>query len=190
MVYACFLMKIYTKTGDDGTTGLQGGTRVGKSNPRIIAYGTVDELNSNLGVVLSENTDEQVKQILTQIQNELFILGSDLSNPDSNDSSNRISKEMIKHLEDNIDEFEKELKPLTNFILPGGAKIAALIHQARTVARRAEICVVELQKTQKINNFCLQYLNRLSDLLFVLGRIMNKRNNSEDVIWKPKKDTL
>jgi cob(I)alamin adenosyltransferase len=183
-------MKIYTKTGDDGTTGLQGGIRVDKSNPRIIAYGTVDELNSNLGVVLSENTDEQIKQILTQIQNELFILGSDLSNPDNNDTSNRISQERIKHLEDIIDELEKEVKPLTNFILPGGTKIAALIHQARTVARRAEICVVELQKTQKINNFCLQYLNRLSDLLFVLGRVMNKRNNSEDVIWKPKKDTL
>ncbi len=183
-------MKIYTKTGDDGTTGLQGGTRISKTNPRIIAYGTVDELNSNLGVVLSENTDEQIKQVLTQIQNELFVLGADLSNPDNNNKTNRISSEMIKNLESYIDEFENELNPLTNFILPGGIKIAALIHQARTVARRAEICVVELQKTQKINNLCLQYLNRLSDLLFVLGRVLNKRNDSEDVIWKPKKDTL
>lgn len=183
-------MKIYTKTGDDGTTGLQGGIRISKSNPRIIAYGTVDELNSNLGVVLSENSDDQLKQVLTKIQNELFVLGSDLSNININDNSNRISSNMVNQLEDTIDEFEKELKQITNFILPGGVKIAALLHQSRTVARRAETCVVELQKTEKINNLCLQYLNRLSDLLFVLGRVMNKRNNSEDVIWKPKKDTL
>ncbi len=190
MGYQSFLMKIYTKTGDDGTTGLQGGSRVSKSNPRIIAYGTVDELNANLGVVLSENTDEQLKNILTKIQNDLFVLGADLSNPNMSDNSNRIVPTMIEYLENSIDEFEKELLPLTNFILPGGVKIAALIHQSRTVARRGESCVVELQKSEKINPLSIQYLNRLSDFLFVLGRIANKRNNSKDVIWKPKKDTL
>lgn len=183
-------MKIYTKSGDDGTTGLQGNRRVSKTNPRIIAYGMVDELNSHLGVILAEKIDEEFRILLNRIQNELFILGSDLSNPDLNDNSNRITEKMIENLETIIDKYDNELKPLTNFILPGGFKPAAQIHLARTVARRAEIKVIEITENDNINRICIKYLNRLSDLFFVLGRVLNKRNNVSDVIWNPKKDTL
>ncbi len=178
-------MKIYTKTGDDGTTGLQGGKRISKSSNRISAYGAVDEVNSILGIVLSHNIDKDLLQLLTKIQNDLFVAGSDLSKPDLSDESNRITYEMIKFLEAKIDEFEKELGPLTNFILPGGDHVASLIHYTRTITRRAEIQVVTLSKDEKINDYCIMYLNRLSDLLFVLGRLVNKRNKIPDIIWKP-----
>ena len=178
-------MKIYTKTGDDGTTGLQGGKRISKSSNRISAYGSVDEINSILGIVLSHNIDKDLLQLLTKIQNDLFVAGSDLSKPDLSDESNRITNVMIEFLEAKIDEFEKELEPLTNFILPGGNHAASLIHYARTITRRAEIQVVTLSKDEKINDYCIKYLNRLSDLLFVLGRLVNKRNKIPDIIWKP-----
>jgi len=178
-------LKIYTKTGDDGTTGLQGGKRVSKSSKRISAYGSVDEINSILGIVLSHNIDKDLIQLLTKIQNDLFVAGSDLSKPDLSDESNRITYVMIEFLEAKIDEFEKELGPLTNFILPGGNQVASLIHYARTITRRTEIQVVTLSKDEKINDYCIKYLNRLSDLLFVLGRLVNKRNKIPDVIWKP-----
>lgn len=178
-------MKIYTKTGDDGTTGLQGGKRVSKSDLRIIAYGTVDEANSSLGVVLSHNIDADIKELLTRIQNELFIAGSDLSNPDLEKPNNRIAEQMVENLEKNIDKFEAELSPLTNFILPGGHQIAAHLHMARTIVRRAETNVVALAKDEQINTHCQKYLNRLSDLLFVLARVANKRNGTSDIVWKP-----
>jgi len=178
-------LKIYTKTGDDGTTGLQGGKRISKSSNRISAYGSVDEINSILGIVLSHNIDKDLLQLLTKIQNDLFVAGSDLSKPDLSDESNRITNVMIEFLEAKIDEFEKELGPLTNFILPGGNHAASLIHYARTITRRAEIQVVTLSKDEKINDYCIKYLNRLSDLLFVLGRLVNKRNKIPDIIWKP-----
>jgi len=178
-------LKIYTKTGDDGTTGLQGGKRISKSCNRISAYGSVDEINSILGIVLSHNIDKDLLQLLTKIQNDLFVAGSDLSKPDLSDESNRITNVMIEFLEAKIDEFEKELEPLTNFILPGGNHAASLIHYARTITRRAEIQVVTLSKDEKINDYCIKYLNRLSDLLFVLGRLVNKRNKIPDIIWKP-----
>ncbi len=178
-------MKIYTKTGDDGTTGLQGGKRISKSSNRISAYGSVDEINSILGIVLSHNIDKDLLQLLTKIQNDLFVAGSDLSKPDLSDESNRITNVMIEFLEAKIDEFEKELEPLTNFILPGGNHAASLIHYARTITRRAEIQVVTLSKDEKINDYCIKYLNRLSDLFFVLGRLVNKRNKIPDIIWKP-----
>jgi len=178
-------LKIYTKTGDDGTTGLQGGKRISKSSNRISAYGSVDEINSILGIVLSHNIDKDLLQLLTKIQNDLFVAGSDLSKPDLSDESNRITNVMIEFLEAKIDEFEKELEPLTNFILPGGNHAASLIHYARTITRRAEIQVVTLSKDEKINDYCIKYLNRLSDLLFVLGRLVNKRNKIPDIIWKP-----
>ncbi|MDG7054864.1 MAG: cob(I)yrinic acid a,c-diamide adenosyltransferase [Nitrososphaerota archaeon] len=183
-------MKIYTKTGDAGDTGLQGGKRISKFSDRIRSYGNVDEVNSVLGLVLSHKIDQDVEELLKKIQNELFVLGSDLSNPDMDDKRNRISKNMIEELEKKIDEYEKELPSLSNFILPGGANSASLVHLARTVTRRAEISVVLLSKTEKINTECQVYLNRLSDLLFVIARVLNKRSKTPDIIWEPKKDTL
>ena len=178
-------MKIYTKTGDDGNTGLQGDFRISKSHPRIIAYGTVDEVNAAIGVVLTNTLDEDVSQLLNQIQNDLFLLGSDLSNQNLNDLKNRVTLEMIEKLEESIDIFESELPPITNFILPGGNVAASQIHQVRTIVRRAETLVVKLSDKDEINSNCIKYLNRLSDLMFVMGRLINKRNGVEDIIWKP-----
>lgn len=178
-------MKIYTKTGDDGTTGLQGGRRVQKSDLRIQAYGAVDEINSVLGIILTHNLDSDVKDLLLQIQNELFVAGSDLSNPDLSNQKNRITEAMITNLEEHIDRFEAELTPLTNFILPGGHQVAAFLHLARTTARRAETIIVELAQKDQINTLCQKYLNRLSDLFFVMARLVNKRTGTPDIIWKP-----
>ena len=178
-------MKIYTKTGDDGNTGLQGDFRIAKSHPRIIAYGTVDEANAAIGVVLTNELDEDISKVLSKIQNELFLLGSDLSNQNLNDLKNRISLEMVENLEETIDKFELELPPITNFILPGGNVAAAQIHQVRTIIRRAETLVVQLSDKDEINSNCIKYLNRLSDLMFVMGRLINKRKGIEDIIWKP-----
>jgi len=178
-------MKIYTKTGDDGNTGLQGNFRITKSHPRIMAYGTVDEANAAIGIVLTNVLDDDVSQLLSQIQNDLFLLGSDLSNQNLNDLKNRVSLEMIEKLEKSIDLFELELSPLTNFILPGGNLAAAQTHQVRTIVRRAETLVVKLSDKDEINSNCIKYLNRLSDLMFVLGRLINKRKGIEDILWKP-----
>ena len=178
-------MKIYTKTGDDGNTGLQGDFRIAKSHPRILAYGTVDEANAMIGIVLSNVLDDDVREVLNMIQNELFLLGSDLSNQNLNDLKNRISLDMVEKLEKIIDKFELELPPITNFILPGGNVAAAQIHQVRTIVRRAETRVVQLSDKDEINSNCIKYLNRLSDLMFVMGRLINKRNSIEDIIWKP-----
>ena len=177
-------MKIYTKTGDDGNTGLQGNYRISKSHPRIISYGTVDEANAALGIVLTNSLDEDVIEILTQIQNDLFLVGADLSNPNLNDMKNRISLDMVEKLEQYIDKFESELPPLTNFILPGGDPSAAQLHYVRTVVRRAETQTVQLSEKDEINSNCIKYLNRLSDLFFVMGRLINKRKNREDIPWK------
>ena len=178
-------MKIYTKTGDDGSTGLQGNLRIDKSHPRIISYGTIDEANASLGIVLTNPLDVDITKLLTEIQNDLFLVGSDLSNPNLNDLKNRVSLEMITNLELNIDKFELELAPLTNFILPGGDIAAAQLHYVRTIVRRAETLVVKLSEKDEINSNCIKYLNRLSDLFFVLCRLINKRKNKEDVLWKP-----
>ena len=177
-------MKIYTKTGDDGTTGLQSNSRVKKSHPRIIAYGTIDEANAILGIALSYELDEDIAVLLNLIQNELFIIGSDLSNPNLKVEKNRVTSEMIYNLEKNIDKYEEELSPLTNFILPGGNIIASQFHHIRTVIRRAETCIVLLNEQEKINSNCIKYVNRLSDLFFVLGRVLNKRSGQNDIIWK------
>lgn len=178
------LLKIYTKTGDDGSTGLQGNFRIDKSHPRIISYGTIDEANAALGIVLSNSLDEDITEILTQIQNDLFLVGADLSNPNLNDVKNRVSLEMVKKLELHIDKFESELPPLTNFILPGGHVSAAQLHHVRAVVRRAETQTVVLSEKDEINSNCIRYLNRLSDLFFVMGRLINKRKNIKDVSWK------
>jgi len=177
-------LKIYTKTGDDGSTGLQGNYRIDKSHPRIISYGTIDEANAALGIVLTHSLDDDVVCILSQIQNDLFVVGADLSNTNLNDSKNRVSLEMIGNLESHIDKFESELPPLTNFILPGGDVSAAQLHHVRTVVRRAETQTVLLSEKDEINSNCIKYLNRLSDLFFVMGRLINKRKNVPDIPWK------
>jgi cob(I)alamin adenosyltransferase len=173
-------MKIYTKTGDDGTTGLQGGKRISKSNIRIQAYGAVDELNASIGLILSSKIDAELEELLKSIQNDLFVVGSDLSS-----NENRVTSEMVINIEKNIDRLENELPPITNFILPGGHEIASLIHVSRTIARRAETQVISLDESGIVNEECKKYLNRLSDLFFVLARIVNKKNDFEDIIWKP-----
>jgi len=178
-------MKIYTKTGDDGNTGLQGNLRISKSHPRIISYGTVDEANAALGIVLANSLDDDIVKILTEIQNDLFLVGADLSNSNLNDMKNRVSLDKIEKLEQYIDQFESELPPLTNFILPGGDISAAQLHYVRTVVRRAETLVVQLSEKDEINANCIKYLNRLSDLFFVIGRLINKRKNNPDILWKP-----
>lgn len=177
-------MKIYTKTGDNGTTGLQGNLRVSKSNPRIIAYGAIDETNALLGIIQSYEIDVDVATLLNLIQNELFIIGADLSNPKLEDKKNRVTTNMILNLEKNIDKYESELTPLTNFILPGGTILASQLHHIRTVTRRAETFIIMLSEEEKINDNCIKYVNRLSDLFFVLGRVLNKRSGKKDIIWK------
>ena len=177
-------MKIYTKTGDDGNTGLQGNLRISKSHPRIISYGTIDEANAALGVVLVNSLDEDVTTILTEIQNELFLVGADLSNPNLNDVKNRVTLDMVEKLEQHIDKFESELTPLTNFILPGGDVAAAQLHYVRTIVRRAETQVVQLSEKDEINSNCIKYLNRLSDLFFVTSRLINKRKDKKDILWE------
>ena len=177
-------MKIYTKTGDDGTTGLQGNSRILKSNPRIIAYGTIDEINASLGMVLAGEVDPDIRKILTKIQNDLFVVGADLSNPDLLQTENRATSNMVTSIEKSIDDFESELSPLTNFILPGGDMTASQLQFVRTIVRRSETCIVLLKELEEINENCMKYVNRLSDLLFVLGRVINKRKGRNDIIWK------
>ncbi|MDH3501692.1 MAG: cob(I)yrinic acid a,c-diamide adenosyltransferase [Nitrosopumilus sp.] len=178
------LLKIYTKTGDDGTTGLQGKIRVLKSDPRIMAYGAVDEANASLGVALSYNLDDELIQSITSLQNELFVVGADLSNPHLENTKNRVTSQMVENLEKAIDRFESQLEPLQNFILPGGDIAASQIHLTRAIIRRAESYTVALKQTEEINENCIKFLNRFSDLLFVLARIINKRKGKKDIIWK------
>ncbi|CUR51864.1 Cob(I)yrinic acid a,c-diamide adenosyltransferase [Nitrosotalea devaniterrae] len=177
-------MKIYTKTGDDGTTGLIGNKRVKKSSPRIASYGMVDELNAAIGIILSSKLGKDITNLLTKIQNDLFVVGADLANPNMKSKSNRVTSEMITYLEKEIDRLEEKLSPITYFILPGGDLVASQIHLARAICRRAETNMVNLSEVDKINNLCLIYMNRLSDLLFVLARTINKRKKISDVAWK------
>ena len=177
-------MKIYTKTGDDGKTSLFDNSRVWKSHERIVSYGAIDELNSAVGIAISMDLDHQLKEILVRIQNELFIVGSDLANPNMSDTKIRTSENMILSLENDIDTFESELSELTNFILPGGTLMSSILHLSRTIARRAETHVIALSQKEEINKIAIVYLNRLSDLLFVLARVLNKRKNIDDIVWK------
>jgi cob(I)alamin adenosyltransferase len=179
-------MKIYTKTGDKGDTSLFGGQRVPKDAMRIEAYGTVDELNSVLGIVLAENTSDRIAEILTSIQNHLFILGADLATPRSSDSKSikRVQAKDAHALEKVIDALELCLKPLRSFVLPGGSPVAARIHFARTICRRAERAVVRLSRNEDIGESITIYLNRLSDLLFVLARYANHVAGVQETKWK------
>ena len=185
------LNKIYTRTGDDGTTGLVDGSRLAKNSPRMAAIGDVDELNSSLGSAICEITDETLIRTLRVIQNDLFDLGADLASPAAEEDDFapsqmvlRIVPSQVERLEKEIDAANAELDPLTSFILPGGSKAAAAIHCARAIARRAERTCVAAAREMAINPQALAYINRLSDYLFVLGRALNS-GGSDDILWVP-----
>ncbi|VAX29046.1 ATP:Cob(I)alamin adenosyltransferase [hydrothermal vent metagenome] len=179
-------MKIYTKTGDKGKTSLFGGERVDKDDLRVECYGTVDELNSTLGLTITEITNTEVKDTLKQIQNDLFNLAGELATPSKKEFVSPINQKQIEFLENQIDNFEEKIPPLKQFILPGGSKGAALLHVARSVCRRSERIVVKLSKNDVISDNIIIYLNRLSDLLFVLARFENDVNQIPDIPWDSK----
>lgn len=178
-------MKIYTKTGDDGTTSLFSGGRVPKHHLRVESYGTVDELNSYLGLARSVTISDLADNQLEAIQNHLFRLGADLATPMNAKAEwlIRIMDEEIQWLEETIDDLSQDLPELKNFILPGGVPVAAHLHVARTICRRAERLVVALQEVEDINEKSLIYLNRLSDYLFTLARYENAQNNEAETKW-------
>ena len=206
-----YLSRIYTRTGDQGQTSLGDGTRVAKTHPRVVAYGCVDELNSLLGLVRLQDLAAEIDERLGVIQNDLFDIGADLCVPErgdqtlpavddpksqasdepideaerpSDDSALRVTPSQTKRLEDWIDGATARLEPLKSFILPGGSPAAAALHHARTVCRRAEIATLELATHEPINSEVVVYLNRLSDLLFVFGRLANS-GGADDVLWTP-----
>ena len=181
-------MKIYTKTGDKGETGLFKGPRVPKHNFRVEAYGDVDELNAVVGVLLVHISDPEIRDLLESIQHELFEVGADLATPlqPKDDPRLRIKENFTTRLEKIIDKAEERLPELAYFILPGGSLGGAMLHLARTVCRRAERSVTRLQEVEKINPEIVRYLNRLSDLLFVLARSVNQANNNPEVPWQRK----
>lgn len=174
------LSKIYTRTGDDGTTGLGDGSRINKDSLRVDAMGDVDELNSVIGMMMTESVPDILVPLLTQIQHDLFNLGGEICIP----GYVILQKVRIDDLEEAIDTLNDELEPLKEFILPGGTKTAAYCHLARTVCRRTERKLIQLHRDEKVTDISLQYLNRLSDLLFVMCRTINKEANVSDVLWK------
>ena len=181
-------MKIYTKTGDDGETGLFGGGRVPKDHPRVAAYGDVDELNAVIGVARSVEMMPRIDEVLAPIQRDLFAIGAMLATPDLERMKEQLAKARITdarvaQLEQAIDDGEAELEPLKAFIMPGGTQKAAALHVARTVCRRSERAVIRLQREAKIPQIVIIYLNRLSDLLFVLARVANRRAGAGEVTW-------
>jgi cob(I)alamin adenosyltransferase len=179
-------LKIYTKTGDEGETGLFGGQRVSKNDLRVRAYGEVDELNSFLGLASVRVMDHRVTLIIRALQSDLFTIGADLATPETTDrKALRLDKRRIKRLEEQIDDFDGRLPTLKSFILPGGTEGAATLQVCRTVCRRAERAVVDLADLEQINSAILVYLNRLSDLLFVLARWLNHEAGVEEPRWNP-----
>jgi cob(I)alamin adenosyltransferase len=172
------MARIYTRTGDDGTTGLIGGNRVSKHSLRIEAYGSIDELNSLLGLVRSHGLPQRVEEVLSRVQDELFTLAANLAQPGSGAREGLrvppVTSDSIRAMERAIDELEAQLEPLQQFILPGGTIPGALLHLARTVGRRAERCCVALAGVETVDPAVLQYMNRLSDLLFVCARAVNR----------------
>lgn len=177
------LNKIYTRTGDAGETSLVNGVRVSKHSRRPAAFGEVDEVNSVIGLARLEASGA-VDEMLARIQNDLFDLGADLATPESDKPALRITDAQVTRLENEIDEMNADLNPLTSFILPGGTALSAWLHLGRTVARRAERRMTELAVEEPVNEASMQYINRLSDHLFVLARKMND-NGGQDVLWVP-----
>ena len=177
------LNKIYTRTGDTGETSLVNGARVSKHSRRPAAFGEVDEVNSVIGLARLHSKDE-IDEMLARIQNDLFDLGADLATPETDKPALRITTSQVTRLEQEIDAMNAELNPLTSFILPGGSEIAAWLHLGRTVSRRAERRMTELAIEEPVNEAAMQYINRLSDHLFVLARRVNE-NGATDVLWVP-----
>lgn len=187
-------MKIYTKTGDQGTTGLYGGTRVSKSHVRIESYGTVDELNSYLGLIRDQKIAAPIFDVIVKIQNELFTVGAILATPPEKEQLKNgkqrlkiplLDKESILFLEKEMDELNEELPEMTHFVLPGGHTTVSYCHIARCICRRAERLVVQLNEEIGINELVIVYLNRLSDYLFVLARKLTLDNHAEEIKWIP-----
>jgi len=175
------LSKIYTRTGDDGTTGLGTGDRVRKDSARVEAYGSVDELNSAIGMIISDaSLDGNIANCLTRIQHELFDMGGELCIP----GTTVIESKSVDALESTLDRFNADLPPLKDFVLPGGTPAAAICHLARSICRRAERRVLSLSKDEDVNEQTLKYLNRLSDLLFVLARVINRNAGQDEPLWK------
>ena len=173
------LSKIYTRTGDDGTTGLGDGSRVAKDSLRVEAYGTVDEANSCIGLVLASEVPEDIRTLLTSVQHQMFDLGGELCIP----GHAAIDDEDVERLEQHLDRYNDDLPPLKDFILPGGGEAAARCHIARTVVRRAERETVALSRVETVRPQAIRYLNRLSDLLFVLSRVLARSSGHGEVLW-------
>ena len=175
------LSKIYTKTGDDGTTGLGDGSRISKDHPRTEAMGDVDELNCHIGLLIEQlPEDDDLRPILERVQHDLFDLGGELAVP----GYELVKPERVTALETHLDHYNEDLPPLKNFILPGGSTSAGQCHLARAVCRRAERHLVSLHTTQPINETPRQYLNRLSDMLFVFARVLSRRDGTSEVLWQ------
>jgi cob(I)alamin adenosyltransferase len=179
------LTKIYTRGGDAGETSLGDGSRVSKLDARIAAYGTVDELNAVVGVVVAGGCPETIREVLVRVQNELFDLGADLSVPIRHEPRLRVTQEQVDRLEDDCDRLNAELPVLKSFVLPGGSEAAALLHVARTVCRRAEREALVAAGAHDVNPLALVYLNRLSDLLFILARAANAAEGQAEPLWRP-----
>ncbi len=186
------ITRVYTRTGDRGETALVGGRRIPKDSLRIVAYGTIDELNAVLGVVRALASREtsaaaaRLLDILKRLQNELFDLGSELATPADAEYEGmwRVSEAEVRDLEHTIDECQKDLEPLKSFVLPGGGMLGAFLHQARTVCRRAEIEILRLSRVESVSPLALGYVNRLSDLLFVLARWTAKQAGEDEFLWE------
>jgi cob(I)alamin adenosyltransferase len=188
------ITRVYTRTGDKGETALVGGRRVPKDSPRIVAYGTVDELNAVVGIVRTFNGERlaegghhrRLDEVLRQIQNELFDLGSELATPPDAEYAGmfKVAEAQVTALERLMDDCQKDLEPLKSFTLPGGGRLNAFLHQARTVCRRAEREILTLSRAEPINAWALRYVNRLSDLFFVLGRWVGKHMGEKEYLWE------
>ncbi len=182
------MARIYTRTGDKGETGLVGGARVAKDSLRVEAYGNVDELNSVLGLARAFLKDQELDALLLETQKDLFVAGADLASlGEGGREVPRITKETVMVMERTIDKYEEQIPPLKAFIIPGGAPVGAILHYARTVARRAERRIVTLGKAERVNDQMIPFINRLSDLLFVIARIANHRDNKSEVEWHPRR---
>jgi cob(I)alamin adenosyltransferase len=180
-------VKIYTRTGDSGETGLFAGGRISKGHARLHAYGTVDELNAVLGLALAAGLDEPLREAVQRVQGELFVIGADLATPLGANAQGivRATAGLVRRLENEIDTWQAGLPALKHFILPGGSMAGAFLHQARTVGRRAERWLVVLNESEAVNPETLRYLNRLSDWLFVAARVATLRAGLEETIWQP-----
>jgi cob(I)alamin adenosyltransferase len=187
------ITRVYTRTGDEGTTALVGGERVAKDSRRVACYGEIDELNAILGLARSLNAQaveskarDRLETVLKQLQNELFDLGSELATPPASEYEGmfKVGASDIRALEQLMDECQKDLEPLRSFILPGGGPVSAVLHQARTVCRRAEREIIRLGREEPLGEFVIPYVNRLSDLLFVLSRWIAKQNGEPEFLWE------